>query len=372
MISKKQDELNDSMPYFIEWGPNMLKLKDVAKASGCSIATVSHVLNGTKKLSPETTEKVLRVVKELGYQPNTVAQTLRRGASLQVGVLVEDIRGMPVADIICGIGDRLGASGYKMLLYDLHLMEQLNTRYEDIHLYRKQIEDGFLALQSARVDGLIYVGMQDIPLMYQFKALDIPLVFAYSHVMQDDCYVTYDNLSATVDVIQSLITRGHKRIAIISGHPHSYPTTMRMYGYCKAMHDANLAIPKEYIHYGDWSYASGYEAARKLLSLSVRPTAVFAMNDPMAAGCVNAFLDAGVQIPEEVSIFGFENQALSSYSRPPISTVALPTLEMGRVAADMILARIQTPALPAEHLLLPCRIVERNSVSVYSSGKAQE
>ncbi len=348
----------------------MLKLKDVAKASGCSIATVSHVLNGTKKLSAETTDKVLRVVKELGYQPNTVAQTLRRGESMQVGVLVEDIRGLPVADIICGIGDRLGSSGYKMLLYDLHLMEQLNTRYEDLHLYRRQIEDGFLALQSARVDGLIYVGMQDIPLMYRFKALDIPLVFAYSHVMQDDCYVTYDNLSASVDVIHYLIGKGHQRIALVSGHPHSYPTTMRMYGYCKAMHDAGLAIPKEYIHYGDWSFSSGYEAARRLLALPSRPTAIFAMNDPMAAGCVNALLDAGIQVPDAVSVVGFEDQMLSSFSRPPMSTVALPTLEMGKVAADLVLARIPTPALPPEHQLLPCRLVERKSVAAPPAGEA--
>lgn len=99
----------------------MLTLKDVAKAAGVSTATVSHVLNGTKKLSPETTEKVLKVIKDMGYLPNNLAKSLRRGKTMLVGVLVEDIRGLPVPDIVCGIGEALGESGYKMLLYDLHL-----------------------------------------------------------------------------------------------------------------------------------------------------------------------------------------------------------------------------------------------------------
>lgn len=124
----------------------MLTLKDVAKAAGVSTATVSHVLNGTKKLSPETTEKVLKVIKDMGYLPNNLAKSLRRGKTMLVGVLVEDIRGLPVPDIVCGIGEALGESGYKMLLYDLHLMEKLQNRYEDLNFHRQQIEDGFSAL----------------------------------------------------------------------------------------------------------------------------------------------------------------------------------------------------------------------------------
>ncbi|MGN1019479.1 MAG: LacI family DNA-binding transcriptional regulator [Aristaeellaceae bacterium] len=345
----------------------MPTLKDVAKAAGVSTATVSHVLNGTKKLSPETTEKVMKVVKEMGYLPNNLAKSLRQGKTMLVGVLVEDIRGLPVPDIVCGIGDRLGEDGYRMLLYDLHLMGKLDSSNEDINFHRQQIEDGFSALQAARVDGLIYVGMQDIPLMYHFKPLDKPLVFAYSHVMQDDCYVTYDNQSAAEALIGRLIAQGHRRIAVISGHPHSYPTTMRMYGYCKAMHDACLDIPRDYIHYGDWSFESGSRAARKLLAVSPRPTAIFAMNDPMATGCINALREAGLRVPEDISVAGFENRVLSAYIQPPLTTCAIPTLEIGRQAASYVLDRIQLGDMPPEHLILPCQLVERQSV-----GRAPE
>lgn len=340
----------------------MLTLKDVAKAAGVSTATVSHVLNGTKKLSPETTENVLKVIKEMGYLPNNLAKSLRRGKTMIVGVLVEDIRGLPVPDIVCGIGDELGESGYKMLLYDLHLMEKLQNRYEDLNFHRQQIEDGFSALQAARVDGLIYVGMQDIPLMYHIKPMDKPLVFAYSHVTQDDCYVTYDNLNATDQLIQYLIGKGHRRIAVISGHPHSYPTTMRMYGYCKAMHDAHLPIPEDYIHYGDWSFESGYRETQRLLRAASRPTAIFAMNDQMAAGCVHALNEEGFRVPADFSVVGFENHELSAYTQPPLTTLSIPTLEIGRQAAAYVLDRIQTGDLPPEHRILSCAMVERKSV----------
>lgn len=241
-------------------------------------------------------------------------------------------------------------------------MEKLQNRYEDLNFHRQQIEDGFSALQAARVDGLIYVGMQDIPLMYHIKPMDKPLVFAYSHVTQDDCYVTYDNLNATDQLIQYLIAKGHRRIAVISGHPHSYPTTMRMYGYCKAMHDAKLTIPEGYIHYGDWSFESGYREAQKLLRTTPRPTAIFAMNDPMAAGCVHALNGEGVRVPEDISVVGFENHELSSYMQPPLTTYALPTFEIGRQAAAYVLARIKKSDLPPEHRVLPCTMAERKSV----------
>lgn len=340
----------------------MLTLKDVARTAGVSTATVSHVLNGTKKLTPETTEKVLRVIKEMEYLPNNLAKSLRRGETMLVGVLVEDIRGLPVPDIVCGIGDELGESGYKMLLYDLHLMGKLHNCNEDIQFYRKQIDDGFSALQAARVDGLIYVGMQDIPLMYHIKPMNKPLVFAYSHVTQDDCYVTYDNLSATDQLLRYLIKKGHHQIGVISGHPHSYPTTMRMYGYCKAMHDANLSIPTDYILYGDWSFESGYREARKLLNVKPRPTAIFAMNDQMAAGCIHALHEKGLRVPEDISVVGFENNELSAYMQPPLTTFAIPTLEIGRQAAAFVLERIQMCDLSPEHRILPCTMVERNSV----------
>lgn len=340
----------------------MLTLKDVAKAAGVSTATVSHVLNGTKKLSPETVERVLKVIQEMGYLPNNLAKSLRRGKTMIVGVLVEDIRGLPVPDIVCGIGDRLKDDGYKMLLYDLHLMEKLHNRNEDLSFHRRQIEDGFAALQAARVDGLIYVGMQDIPLMYRIRPMDKPLVFAYSHVTQDDCYVTYDNLEATGQLIRYLIDRGHSRIAVISGHPHSYPTTMRMYGYCRAMHDAGLSIPDGYIHYGDWSFESGYREAKKLLAASPRPTAIFAMNDSMAAGCIHALTEEGVRVPEDVSVIGFENHVLASYIKPMLTTAAIPTLEIGKQAASYVLERIQSAGSAPEHKILPCTLVERSSV----------
>ena len=208
----------------------MATLKDVAELAGVSVATVSHVINGTKKISPETTERVLLAIQNANYHPNTLAKSLRSGETHTIGVLVEDIRGLPVPDIVSGITDTLAKGGYSMLMYDLHLLENLYNQYEQIGSYRNRINNGISLLLSSRVDGIIYVGMHDRHLDYLLDPMDKPLVYAYSHGTQQDTFVTYSNLDSAADLTRYLIRKGHTKIAVIAGHPHSYPTQKRLNG----------------------------------------------------------------------------------------------------------------------------------------------
>jgi len=340
----------------------MATMKEIADLAGVSTATVSHVVNGTKKLSPETTERVLMAIQKANYKPNTLAKSLRSGQTHTIGVLVEDIRGLPVADIVSGVGETLSKSGYRTLMFDLHLLEKLYNQYEQITAYRERINSGISALLQAHVDGIIYVGMHDRHLDQLFDPLDRPLVFAYSHGTQVDTYVTYANHDSALEMTNYLIAKGHSRIAVIAGHPHSYPTVMRLKGCKKAMEDAGLVLPEEYIRYGDWEYDSGYACTKQLLSSNDRPTAIFAMNDLMAAGCIHALQEAGLNIPSDMAVVGFDNREIARYLQPSLTTVALPTTEIGMRAATHMLDLIQNPDTPPQREIVPCSIIERNSV----------
>ena len=340
----------------------MATMKEIADLAGVSTATVSHVVNGTKKLSPETTERVLMAIQQLNYTPNTLAKSLRSGQTHTIGVLVEDIRGLPVAEIVSGISETLSKSGYRTLMYDLHLLEKLYNQYEQIVAYRERINSGLQALLQAHVDGIIYVGMHDRHLDQLFDPMGCPLVFAYSHGTQTDTYVTYANLDSAFEMTNYLIGRGHSRIAVIAGHPHSYPTVMRLKGCQKAMEEAGLTLPDACIRYGDWEYDSGYACAKELLACGERPTAVFAMNDLMAAGCIHAVREAGLSVPGDIAVAGFDNREIARYLQPPLTTVALPTTEIGVRAAKHMLSRIQNPDAPPQREIVPCSIIERESV----------
>lgn len=337
-------------------------MRDVALLAGVSTATVSHVINGSKNISAETTERVLQAISQVHYKPNTLAKSLRMGQSHTIGVLVEDIRGLPVASIISGISETLAKGGYKTILHDLHLLEKLYNQYEQIGSYRQRINDGLSLLQSANVDGIIYVAMHDRHLDYLFDEMDIPLVFAYSHGTEKDTYITYSNRDSAADIIRFLIGKGHKHIAVIAGHPHSYPTAQRLLGIQMAMQQAGLSLPQEYIRYGNWEYESGMVQTGELLRLPIRPTAIFAMNDLMAAGCMAVLTSEGLRIPQDIAVAGFDNREIAEYLQPPLTTVALPTTEIGVQAALHIIDMISNPRIHPAREIINCSIVERASV----------
>ena len=340
----------------------MATMRDVALLAGVSTATVSHVINGSKKISPETTERVLQAVAQVSYRPNTLAKSLRMGQTHTIGVLVEDIRGLPVASIVSGISETLAKGGYKTILHDLHLLEKLYNQYEQIGSYRQRINDGLSLLQSANVDGIIYVAMHDRHLDYLFDEMATPLVFAYSHGTEKDTYVTYSNRDSAADMIRLLVDGGHEHIAVIAGHPHSYPTAQRLLGVQMAVQQAGLTLPQEYIRYGDWEYESGKTQTRELLRLPVRPTAIFAMNDLMAAGCMEVLAEEGFRVPKDVAVAGFDNREIAAYLQPPLTTVALPTTEIGIQAALHVIDMISNPRIQPSRTIINCSIVKRASV----------
>lgn len=346
----------------------MATMKDVANLAGVSVSAVSHVLNGTKQFTPQTTKRILDAIEQTGYAPHTLARSLRVGKTNTIGILVEDIRGLPVAEVVNGISEYLRAKNYQLLLSDLHLLEDLYNQYEQIIDYRNHINNGLKLLLKNQVDGIIYVGMHDRHLDGIIDPIDTPLVYAYSHGANQDYYVTYDNASAAILATNHLILNGHKDIAVITGHPNSYPTYKRMKGFYASMEKAELPVKDEWIQYGDWEYDSGYLLTKKMLSGLKQPTAIFAMNDLMAVGVINAAKEMAYNLPDDLSVVGFDNREIAGYTLPKLTTVQLPTKEIGFESAKLLIEMIQHKSSGnsffknEQHIILPCSLVERESV----------
>ena len=343
----------------------MATMKDIANLSGVSVATVSYVLNRTKKLSPEVEARVLKAVEQTHYQPNTIAKSLRLKKTNIIGVLVEDICGMPVAEIVDGINQHLENSGYQVLLNNLRLLQKLHNQYEQLTKYTDTINQGMQLMENARVDGIIYVAMHDRLITGIRHPVHIPMIYAYATTdTQDVLSITYDNEHSAYEMTKRLIAANHKRIALIAGHAGATDAQLRLSGFKAAMDEAGLYVPAEYIRWGDWEFQSGLEQGNALMSMAMRPTAVFAMNDVMAAGCYRAVKDHGLHIPEDISVVGFDNREIARLINPPLTTVALPNQEIGYRAAEMLLGRVQKSETMLTEAVLPCTIIERESVAV--------
>ncbi len=337
-----------------------MTMKEVAQQAGVSIATVSHVINGTKHITAQTKQRVLDAMRQVNYKPAAHARQIRQGRAHTIGVLAEDIRAMPVPGIVSGISETLQGSGYRMLFSDLHLQDKLYNRYEETGLHRERINLGIALLLRSQVDGIIYVGMHDRFLDGIIDRVDTPLVFAFSHGTDCSC-VTYNNQEGAVAVVRHLVSLGHRRIALIAGHPHSYSTMQRLSGFQLAMRAAALPIHEGYIRYGDWSFDSGAREAEAIAALPNPPTAVFAMNDLMAAGCLRALLDMGKSVPGDMSVIGFDDREIAGCLTPGLTTMRLPMSEIGAESAGLLLRLITNPGTPAERRVLPCQMILRGS-----------
>ena len=341
----------------------MATMKDIANLAGVSVATVSYVLNKTRRVSPQVEARVLRVVGQTNYQPNTIAKSLRLQKTNVIGVLVEDIRGMPVPEIVDGINEYLAECRYQVLLSNLRLLDKLLNQYDQFNKHIESINQAMRLMENARVEGIIYVAMHDRRIGGIRRPVHIPMVYAYATADEADALcVTYDNERSAYEITRRLIQASHRRIALVAGHSASADARLRLDGFMAAMDDAGLPVPAEYIRWGDWEYQSGVEQCDQLLAMSLRPTAVFAMNDVMATGCYRSANNHGLSIPADMSIVGFDNREFAKLVNPPLTTVELPNRQIGLHAARLLMRRVERQEIPAPALVLPCRVIDRESV----------
>ncbi len=342
-----------------------MTIKEVAKEAGVSTATVSYVLNNTKNVSEDKRQRVLEVVEKSGYRPNNVAKSLRTKKTNSIGVLLEDIMGYPTPSIMNGISEYAEKCDYNILINDLRMLEGLFNNYDQINQYKEKINEAVsLMLFGANVDALIYVGVFDRDLTGVISDINKPLVIAYSSSRDSHCkYVSYENECISQDAVRYLFNLGHRRIAVITGLAHTAPARTRLRGVQNAFNDAGAVLEAAFVKNGDWEYESGRYCMEDLLSQDVRPTAVFAMNDIMAAGAIDAIMAAGLEIPRDIAVIGFDNREFASYLMPRLSTIEIDLKGIGRKAAEIAIRGIEAPKTPQSNIILPCKIILRETTA---------
>jgi LacI family transcriptional regulator len=290
---------------------------------------------------------------ELGYQPNALARSLRRKETYTLGVIVPDSADPFFAEVVRGIEDTSFQRGYTITLCnsDHDLDKEL--------LYTN-------ALREKQVDGILFfsAGGKSTEHIQKLQERRMPLVVVdrYSLNMELDS-VQIDNDWGGWHATRHLVELGHRRIACITGPSDLTLSAERVTGYRRAMEEDGLPADESLIIKGDFQFESGYQAARQLLTIDIPPTAIFACNDLMAVGVVNAAQELDIKVPADLSVIGFDDVRLASFINPPLTTIAQPKYEIGRIATTMLLERINDPDMPPRQRMLDTELVVRRSTA---------
>lgn len=332
----------------------MTTIHDVAARAGVSIATVSNVINKTRKVSPSTEARVLKALKELNYVPNIVARSLKTNTYKSIGIIAEEVVAFstpPIIDAICAFFD---SKDYMVNLCNLRTYS--HPEYDTALL-----QSSLNTLEASRACGIIYIGSNLSSIEHIRHLITCPAIFTYCTASPDDCTVTFDNYQAARQAADLLISHGHKRIGIITGSLDQEFVHQRIMGFRSAMIDARLTLPPSCILAGNWSYDLACEQAEKLLTQKNPPTAIFAMNDIMAYAVATIARKLHLRIPEDLSVIGFDNRSHSAYNLPAITTLDIPLHDIGHTAARLLLQLLENGEVPPSQLL-QCSLIERNSV----------
>jgi DNA-binding LacI/PurR family transcriptional regulator len=326
---------------------------DIARKLGLSAMTVSRALTGNPEVSEATKRKVLRCAEAMGYRPNRWARSLVTRKSSIVGVVIPDISHSFFAEITCGIEEVLEKTGYNILL--------CHSR-GSVEKERAEIE----TLIGSRVDGLIIASEQPESSPKPFQELidrHIPFVLVDRFFpKQGFTSVRADDRAVGKIATGHLLALGHRRIAHIEG-PRLSPASLRHRGYLGTLKAAGILMDRHLVVRGNFDIPTGAAAMRQLLQLDPRPTAVFTANDPMAIGAVYACREAGLRVPEDISIVGAGNIEGPHHPNPFLTTVDWPRTELGRVAGELLLRAMQasTQARPEGKVFEPRLLVRQST-----------
>jgi LacI family transcriptional regulator len=326
-------------------------IKDVAEQAKVSIATVSRAFNEEGKVREGTRQRILAVAQKLKYTPNAAARNLIMNRTEAIGLLLPDLHGEFFSEIIRGADEAAQERRHHLIVSSSH-----NDRSEI---------EAALRFMRGRVDGLVIMSPQiesDLLLANLSKSLPVVLLNCR---LENTVYdtITVDGYGGSRDMVGYLISQGHRRIAIIKGGDNNFEALERLRGYRAALIAAGIRPERQLELSGDFTEASGYDAARRLLAMHPHPTAVFASNDSMAIGAIGAFHEHGIRIPQQVSMCGFDDIPIAKYIRPALSSVHVPIHDMGRMAVNRLLDRVEKRMRkhPA-HILVPTGLAVRASI----------
>lgn len=334
----------------------MVTMKDVAVKAGVSVTTVSHVINKTRFVSADAIEKVNTAINQLGYYPSAIARSLKSDQTHTIGMIIPNSSNPYFAEIIHEIEKNLFKAGYNLILCNSGDSQARQAAYIRV-------------LMEKRIDGLIIISSgTDKELVDLLSKHRLPKVIIDRKVdgIEADLVET-DNYAGGYSATNHLVKIGHKEIACISGPKYLSSACERVEGYLNCLKDHGIKINANFLVEGDFKSFGGFEAMKKLLKLQNRPTAVFVSNDLMALGALCATHEENISIPDELSIIGFDDIKLATYSSPPLTTIAHQKKRIGEVVADVIGSRIKDKCREYEQAHLKPKLIIRRSTAPYQS-----
>jgi len=329
-----------------------MRIKDIAREAGVSTATVSHVINKTKYVSDPTREKVQRAIKKFNYHPNAHAQSLALGKSKIIGLLVSDISNPFFPEVIKSIEAAVIASGYNLFL--------LNTNYEmDRTLAYVQ------RLIQMKVAGIILMIAEfDQALVNEAKRRKTSFVFQDLGVVGEKVSnIILDYAVGIDEAVQHLVSLGHTEIAHIAGAHEIHSAGVRRRAFVDSMkrHLPNALATR--VYEGDFRFEGGRLAASQMLAEKTLPTAVVVANDLMALGAMQQFKAAGLYVPRDISIVGFDDISFASLAEPALTTVCSPRVEFGRRAVEALMLTVDKPHQQGIEMRIPTYLIKRDSTA---------
>jgi LacI family transcriptional regulator len=334
----------------------MATMKQVAEKAKVSTTTVSHVINNTRVVSEDARERVLSVIQELRYIPSAVARSLKNDKTHTLGMIIPNNSNPYFAEVIQGIEDESFKLGYNIILCNSYDDPKKQAAYTRV-------------LMEKRIDGLILVASgSDEELNQLLSDEGIPKVLVDREVpgVAAD-FIEADHEQGGYLATKYLLDLGHTRIACVSGPKTLLPSSDRVHGYWRALKEAGIDLRDDFLAHSDFTSQGGFAAFQQLLALAQRPTAIFASNDLMAIGGLCAAHEAGVRIPQELSVIGYDDIALASFSTPPLTTIAQPKHEIGVLTAQVMVKRIQNAKLPLRHELLETKLIVRQTTAAFKA-----
>ncbi|MBB5213007.1 LacI family DNA-binding transcriptional regulator [Microbulbifer hydrolyticus] len=333
-----------------------MSIKKVAKLAGVSTATVSRYLNSPEQVKEKTRNKVRAAIEETGYAPNTLARNFRRGKTSLIVVVLPSIGDPFLESVMRGVWKVADELGYSILIRDTQSNSHDFDEYTDL-VFSKQA-DGILLLASISPFGEAEArrgpsGQAHPPLVLGLESVSAELSQFPS--------VRVDNVAAAADGTEYLIQLGHKRIGFITGKPDSLLTHDREKGYRDAMHKAKLNVAPEWVVEGEQTIEGARRATRQLLELEQRPTAIFCANDEMALGALYEVKQAGLRVPQDISVIGFDDIRYAEIADPPLTTIAQPAEEIGERSMRRLCEAIEGKENNTAAETVPHRLVVRKS-----------
>ncbi len=328
----------------------MPTIKDVARRAGVAPITASRVINNSGYVSAETRRRVEAAIEELGYVPNRVARSLRSKRTQTLALVLTDITNPFWTTVARGVEDAARMGGFSVILGNTDESEPREYEYVQV-LLQKQV-DGFLLVPTRH-------GARSVALIQRQK---VPLVVLDRTVEANVDTVRSDSIGGARALTHHLISLGHRRIAMLTGPREVSTAVDRALGYRQALEEAGIPVEGDLIRFGPYTQQAGYAMTLSILSLSPRPTAIFAGNNFIAVGALRALREAGLQVPEDVSLVAYDDLPPNFLVEPFLTVAAQRAYEMGQVATQLLLTRLaeQEPGQPQE-IVLPTELIIRRS-----------